>query len=173
MKTLIQKFLIFLYSLNKNQFDFINPKNILKNSSNVLVLLPEQKELKDEIEFVIQVLQKIFDQISFLAEISILQILQPQLSDNFITYSNKEKNFFDLPKKDFIKFLQSKNFDLIIDLNLDDSNFHYWITKNLQAKFKLGLYRKNSTLFNNLVMKINHIKNVRTVYENFLFLLKL
>lgn len=173
MKTLIQKFLIYLYSLKKSHFEFINPQNILTNSNNVLVLLPEQKELKEEINFVVKVLKQIFKQITFLSEASLIQLLRPEFIDNFIPYSKKEKNFLDLPKKEFIKSLQSKNFDLIIDLNLDDSNFHYWITKSLNAKFKLGLYRKNSTLFNNLVMKVKHIDKVKTVYENFLFLLKL
>ncbi len=173
MKTLIQKILIYLYSLKKPHFNFVNPKNILKNSKNVLVLLPEQNELKDEINFVVEVLQQIFKQITFVAEASLIQLLKPEILDNFISYSKKEKNLFDLPKKEFIKSLQSKNFDLIIDLNLDDSNFHYWITKSLDAEFKLGLYRKNSTLFNNLVMRVKNIDKVKTVYENFLFLLKL
>jgi len=173
IKTLIQRILIFLHSRRKGNFNYFNPTNILKNSSNVLVLLPPKKELRDEIEFVILILKKIFNQISFLFDASLHQELNLQQSNSFILYSKKEKNFIDLPRRDFIKFLQLKNFDMVIDFNLDDSNFHYWITKHLDAKYKLGLYRKNSTLFNNLVLKVNRIDSVRNIYENFLFLLKL
>jgi len=173
MKTLIQRLLIFLHSRKKNKFEYFSPQKILNNSSNVLVLLPEHKELKEEIDFVIRILQKIFKQITFLTEASLHQELNLVSSENFIVYSKNEKNLIDLPRKEFIKFLKLKNFDMVIDFNLDDSNFHYWITKHLNAKYKLGLYRKNSTLFNNLVMKVNRIDNVQTIYENFLFLLKL
>jgi hypothetical protein len=173
MKTLIQRLLIFLHSRKKNQFEYFSPQNILKNSSNVLALLPENKELRDEIEFVIRILQKIFKQVTFLIESTLQLEFKTDSLENFIVYSKKEKNFIDLPRKELIKFLQQKNFDLIIDFNLDDSNFHYWITKHLDAKYKLGLYRKNSTLFDNLVMKVNRIDSVRSIYENFLFLLKL
>ncbi|MCR4416277.1 MAG: hypothetical protein WHV63_02750 [Ignavibacteria bacterium] len=173
MKLLIQQFLIFLHSKKKSQFDYFTARNIFKNSSNILVLIPEQKELLKEISFIIRVLQNFPKQISFLIESSLFKELNFEPSENFILYSKKDKNFIDLPTRNLIDRLQQRGFDLVIDFNLDASNFHYWITKNLNAKFKFGLYRKNSTLFNNLVMKVNNIENVRSIYENFLFLLKL
>lgn len=173
MINLAQKILFFFYSKKKKTFEFISPKDIIKSSSNVLILLPEENELISEIKFLISIYDKIFKQKTFLISNDIYQNLNLNLELNSITYSKKQKNFIQLPKKEFIKFLQLKNFDTIIDCNLKDSNFHYWLTKSINAKLKIGLYRKNSTLFNNLVMKVKTIESVRNIYENFLYLLKL
>jgi len=173
MINLIHKLLLFLHSKKKNQFEQIVPSNILEDSSNVLILLPEEKELISEIKFLVSTLDKIFPNKSFLVESEIQKSLSSTESNSFITYSKEQKNLLRLPKRELIKYLQLKNFDTIIDCNLNDSIFHYWLTKNINAKFKIGLYRKNSTHFNNLVMKIRNIKSIRNVYENFLYLLQL
>jgi len=173
MTNFIQKLLLYLYSKKKNNFEIIKTSNILKNSSNVLILLPEEKELLQETKFLISILNKLFKQKTFLMSLDLQKDLNQNGEIPIITYSKEQKNFLQLPKKHFIKFLQLKNFDTVIDCNLKDSNFHYWITKDIKAKFKIGLYRKNSTLFNNLVMKVNKIENTRKIYENFLYLLKL
>lgn len=173
MIKLIQKFLIFLYSKKKNSFNLIEPSNILKNSSNVLIILPEEKELIQETNFLISVFDKIFKQKTFLISNEIQSQLKLDGKISKIIYGKKQKNFIELPKKELIKLLKLKNFDTIIDCNLKDSNFHYWLTKSLDAKFKIGLYRKNSTLFNNLVLKVRNIENDKSIYENFLYLLKL
>lgn len=173
LKTLSQNFLIYLHSKNRNKFSFITPQNILKDVSNVLVLIPEQKELTNEIKFIFNVTQQLFNQVTFLVEANLSQFLQLDDHPNVIIYDQKQKNFIDLPKKHFIHLLQQKKYDLIIDCNIKDSFFHYWIQKNLNAKYKLGLYRENSTLFNNLVMRVNNIENVKRAYKNLLLLLKL
>lgn len=173
MINLAQKILIFIYSKKKKNFEPIQPKSIVKKSSNVLILLPEEKELISEIQFLISIFDKVFKQKTFLIHTEIHQTLNLNGDFDTVIYSKEQRNFIKLPKKELIKFLQLKNFDTIIDCNLRDSNFHYWITKNLDAKLKIGLYRKNSTLFYNLVMKVKHIENIRSVYENFLYLLKL
>ncbi|MCX8057508.1 MAG: hypothetical protein N3F03_07870 [Ignavibacteria bacterium] len=173
MINLAQKILLYIHSKQKSRFQIFSPLNVLKNSQNVLILLPDEKEIIQEIKFLIPIFNSIFKQKSFLVSNEIQTLLN--LSDEIpkIVYSKEQKNFIKLPTREFIKFLQLKNFDTIIDCNLGDSIFHYWITKNIDAKFKIGLYRKNSTLFNNLVMKVRTIDSVRTIYENFIFLLKL
>lgn len=173
MKTLAQNLLFFFYARKKKNFEIIQPKDIIKKSSNVLILLPEEKELIPEIEFLLSIFNKVFRQKTFLISKEIHQSMNLNGEFNSVVYSKEQKNFINLPKKEFIKFLQLQNFDTIIDCNLRDSNFHYWLTKSINAKLKIGLYRKNSTLFNNLVMKVKNIKNVRSIYENFLYLLKL
>ncbi len=173
MIKLIQKLIFYLYSKKRNTFNFIEPSNILKNSSNVLILLPEEKELIQEINFLITVLDKIFKQKTFLISNEINSFLNSDGNVSKIIYDKRQKNFLELPGKELIKLLSLKNFDTIIDCNLKDSNFHYWITKSLNAKFKIGLYRKNSTLFNNLVLKVKNIESTINIYKNFLYLLKL
>lgn len=173
MINFIQKLLLNIYSKKRNNFDLITPSNILKNSSNVLILIPEEKELLQEIKFLISILNKLFKQKTFLMSVDLQKDLNQNGELPIITYGKEQKNLLQLPKKNFINFLQLRNFDTVIDCNLKDSNFHYWITKDIKAKFKIGLYRKNSTLFNNLVMKINKIENTRKIYEHFLYLLKL
>ncbi len=173
MKNFIQNFLIYLYSKRKNDFEIQSLPNLLKVASNVLIILPEEKELINDIKFLISVIDKLFKQRTFLLSQDIYNLLDLDQSISTITYTKDQINFIKLPKKNFIKSLQSKNFDTIIDCNLIDSNFHYWLTKNINAKYKIGLYRKNSTLFNNLVMKIKNIENTRSIYENFLYILKL
>lgn len=173
MITLVQNLLFFLYSKKKTKFKISSPINILKQSSNVLILLPEEKKLIPDIQFLMSVFDKIFKQKSFLISAELNQALNSNRQNNLIIYSKEQRNYLNLPKKSFIKFLQSKNFDTVIDCNLIDSNFHYWLTCNLNSKFKIGLYRKNSTLFNNLVLKVNNIESTRNIYENFLYILKL
>ncbi len=172
MISIIHRILFFLYSIKKKKQEYISPENLIKNSTNVLILLPEQAELIDEIKFLIETFQKKIKQKLFLIEASLFEKLNMD-GIPVITYSKVQKNFLKLPRKNFIKFLLMNNFDSIIDCNLVDSNFHYWITKNIPAKLKIGIYRKNSTLFNNLVLKLNKISNVHSIYEAYLQLLKL
>lgn len=171
MINLIQKILFFFYSLKKKQ-DYISPDNLINQSKNILILLPEQSELIDEIKFLIETFQKKSNQKTFLIEANLYKQLNIE-NIPVITYLKEHQNFLKLPRKNFIKFLSMKNFDSVIDCNLVDSNFHYWITKNIPAKLKIGIYRKNSTLFNNLVLKLNKISDAHSIYKTYLQLLKL
>lgn len=173
MINLIQNFLIYLISKRKNEFEIFTPYQILKKASNVLIMLPDEKESAAEIKFLLPVFDKLFKQKTFLISSNVLDEFFNNIDIPKIIYGKEQKNFINLPKKNFIKQLQLKNFDTIIDCNLRDSNFHYWLTKSLNAKFKIGLYRKNSTLFNNLVMKVRNFESIKKTYENFLFILKL
>ncbi len=165
--------LVLLINSKRKFCENINPANLIKNFKNVLILLPEQRELIEEIKFLISIYDKIFSNKLFLINSDIFQSLNFPLDNKFLIYTERHKNFLKLPHKDLIKAIQSKNFDTIIDCNLIDSNFHYVITKKVNAKYKIGIYRKNSILFNNLVMKIKSIESARKIYENFLFILKL
>lgn len=172
MINLIHKILFFFYSLKKKKHDYISLENLINQYKNTLILLPEQSELIDEIKFLIESFQKKFNQKTFLIEVNLYKQLNIE-NIPVITYSMEQKNFFKLPRKHFIKFLSMKNFDSIIDCNLIDSNFHYWITKSIPAKLKIGIYRKNSTLFNNLVLKLKKISDAHSIYKTYLQLLKL
>ncbi len=165
--------LVLLINSKRKFSENINPTNLIKNFKNVLILLPEQRELIEEIKFLISIYDKIFSNKLFLINSDIFQSLNFPQDNKFLIYTERHKNFLKLPHKNLIKAIQSKNFDTIIDCNLIDSNFHYFITKKVNAKYKIGIYRKNSILFNNLVMKIKSIESARKIYENFLFILKL
>lgn len=173
MVNLIQNLLVNFYSRKKSKFRVQAVSNLLKEISNVLVILPEDEELIQDTKFIITVLDKVFMQKTFLLSSNIYKKLELLETISVLTYDEKNKNFVKLPKKEFLNLLKSKNFDAVIDCNLKDSNFHYWITKSIDAKFKIGLYRKNSTAFNNLVLKLQNFDNTRSIYKNLLYLLKL
>ncbi len=157
----------------KKKFEIISPEKLLENSKNVLVLIPEEIELIEDIKFLIEEFPKHMGRCTFLIEEKIYTNIDSLPECPIIVYTQKQKNLFKMPSKNLITLLNIKNFDLIIDCNLSESNFHYWISKNLNAKYKVSLFRKNSTLFNNLVIKLRNVNNTREAYEKYLQILNL
>lgn len=164
--------LIFNITKKKSR-DMISPENFLANSKNVLVLLPEEVELLEDTNFLINQLSKKIFRCTFLIEENIYKNFDFTPSCAVIVYTKKHKNFLKLPNKNLLAMLKVKNFDTVIDCNLSESNFHYWISRSLNAKYKVSLFRKNSTRFNNLVMKLKSVNSTREAYSKFLQILNL
>lgn len=75
----------------------------------------------------------------------------PMLSYDF--YTKKDVNWFKKPTKACIQDFIHEDFDILIDLNLDDCVHSQWISGLSQAKFKVGLYSKKNQKYFDFMIK--------------------
>lgn len=172
MKSLMEKLLLFLVKIKKREEESFNPYNISNDISKLLIMLPEDEELIKEVIVSIHSIQKNISK-TFLVEKRFSDIVESNKETTLIVYSKEDKSIFKLPKKSLIKRIKQKNFDTVIDCNLKDSVFHYWILKNVFFKYRIAFYKNNSEIFNNLVLKLNSEQNTDEAYKKLFSLINL
>ena len=78
-----------------------------------------------------------------------------------------EINLFFLPRKDVLSRIRRKEYDLVIDLNLD---FHLpsgYICRESNARIRVGFSGKHSDLFYNFQVQTSHVESRTLRYERF------
>ncbi len=164
IRTLIYSY---LRSVHKNQFGRISIPNVVKKTKKALFIIPEDPLAVSTIKSFTKFLGRKFSSITYLVDMKYVGQIKDSLPLKVILYDLNSKNKFGLPKKELLNRLRIESFDLIVDLNLTDSLFHNYVIHKLNSSTKIGFYRKNSDLFNNLQLKVSTKENLQEVYAGF------
>ena len=82
----------------------------------------------------------------------------PKLSYDY--YSSKDINWFEKPSNKFIDDFINKEFDILIDFNLNNNLSSTYIVGVSKAKFKLGVFDENKTDIYDFMIKLEDSTNL-------------
>ncbi|MBN2174605.1 MAG: hypothetical protein JW731_10760 [Bacteroidales bacterium] len=78
----------------------------------------------------------------------------------------KDLNWFGAPKNDYIKEFIKKEFDILIDLTLEDNFVTQFIAGLSRSKFKVGRYSPNHEQYYDLMIDIKKNSTIEEFIEN-------
>jgi len=82
----------------------------------------------------------------------------PMLSFDFCT--SKNINWFNKPSSVFVRDFINEEFDIIIDLNLDNNLSGQYISGLSKAKFKVGIFSESNSKYYDLMIKLDNKRNL-------------
>jgi hypothetical protein len=148
----------------------------LKTPKHILVCLPGGLR---ELTLVKQFLPSITE-IFKPADIALLCVPGLKVNDIFprkgfqiLTPTSDQLTWTGLPKRSYINSLTDMKFDLVLDLNLSQSNFTSSILLNFPRAVRIGRGNHLGQPFYNLEIKTKYLRDERNIYRSLLETIKL
>jgi hypothetical protein len=143
--TLTRKLIHFLLDFNIKRENFIKTPINYKNSKKIALLY--KTEIIDTLPEIIEFTNKVRHDNK---ELYILEYLPKSNKNTFKIWKQthfyllkKNFNFLNIPKKNDISDFTGKQYDILINLSIDDDlNLHY-ISSLCKANIKIGMYNPN------------------------------
>ncbi len=144
----------------------------VKNKKKILMIFPENKKNSRIAGHFLKSFEENIKKakINFLVNKSIYHSYQFNLPEDIITYNDDNINWFQIPKKTFIKKIVYEKYDAVIDLHPKFNFFSAYLTLKSNAKTRIGFLSKYSYLFYNL--EIDR-KNTEFLEQSYLYLKRL
>ena len=143
-------------------------------TTNILVCLPEGLR---ELTLVKQFLPMIKDMFRP-ADISLLSLpgikvndIYPRKGFQILSPSTDQATWSGLPKKSYLEMLAGYKFDLILDLNLQQSMFTRGVLLNFPNAVRVGRGNHLGEPFYNLEIKSRYLRDERNIYRSLLTIL--
>ena len=157
-----------LKKITKTQKLGNNFKHFVSNAKDVLVILPENL---DDINAAIKIIKFLNGEkknIYLYFNIDFTNYLPGELNFIPVTYNAGDKTKIGLPSKELLSKIEIIFFDLIIDLNREDSIFCSVICNAPRSKYKIGFTKKNADKFYNFQVpnEINSEKSYRNLLNS-------
>lgn len=92
----------------------------------------------------------------------------PRKGFQILSPSGEQVTWTGLAKKTYIKSLQDMKFDLILDLNLEDSKFIASVLLNFPNAVRIGRGNHRGNPFYNLEIKTKYLRDERNIYKTLL-----
>jgi len=148
----------------------------LRNPQHILVCLPGGLR---ELTLVKQFLPTITDLFKP-AEIALLCVPGMKVNDIFprkgfqiLSPSSDQITWAGLPKRSYIDTLKDMKIDLVLDLNLEQTNFTSSILLNFPEAVRIGRGNHLGRPFYNLEIKTKYLRDERNIYRSLLETIKL
>lgn len=168
MQKFIQSFFYFyLRVFFRKKLSQVSIPIINTDVTRALIFLPDDPVLINHLKRFTPRLKKHIESVTFVINESYTPLFKDKTPITAVVYNSSHKGKFEIPKKPLIIQLRMGTYDAIIDLNLNDSFFHYYLIHKIKCDRKLGFLRKNSDLFNNLQLRTSENTNFEGVYESF------
>lgn len=153
------------YFLHKNLYPSspLHFNNFIKNSKTFLVIFSDLDEHYNYCLQIVDYLTSINKDVTVICK-SKLSNLSGNLK--IINYDNQALNWYKLPTKEFIDKIKG-NYDVSIDLNLEDNIFSSYIITMLKTKFRVGFKNKYSDIYYNFIVE-KEKNNTEISYKNLL-----
>ncbi|NOY89307.1 MAG: hypothetical protein GXO93_07965 [FCB group bacterium] len=143
----------------------------LKTPKHILVCLPSKLR---ELTIVKQFLPKI-SELFKPADIVLLSMPGIRVNDIFprkgfqiLSPTSNQLTWSGLAKKSYIQMLKELKFDLVLDLNLEDSYFTSSILLNFPEAIRIGRGNHRGKPFYNLEIKTRYLRDERNIYRSLL-----
>ncbi len=169
------KNLIANYQLNRRKssvdWELLDFPSVLSRPKQVLVCLPSNLRQLTLVKQFLPHLSDLFKP----AEITLLAVPGIKITDifpsrgfNILTPTADQTTWSGLAKKSYLKVLQSHKFDLVLDLNLERSNFTSSVLLAFPAAVRIGRGNHLGQPFYNLEVKTKYLRDERNIYRSLL-----
>jgi hypothetical protein len=95
----------------------------------------------------------------------------PKLAYDF--YSVKDLNWYYKPNNNFVKDFIEEEFDIVIDLNLNENLSSKYISGVSKAKFKVGIYDERNSDYYDMMIKVEDKNNLNEFIKQILHYLNI
>lgn len=154
---------------NKIESEIFNFPSALNSPKNILVCLPRGlRELTIVKEF-LPTISEMFKN----AKITLMPTPGIKVSDmyprkgfNILSPTSDQLTWSGLPKKNYLTILQSNNFDMILDLNFEESSFTSGILLSFPKALRIGKGNFLGEPFYNLEIKTKFLRDERNIYRS-------
>ncbi len=155
------------------QFEF---PSVLTKPKHVLVCLPNSLRQLTVVKQFLPTLSDLFRP----AEITLLSMPGIKIADIFprkgfriLTPTSDQMTWSGLAKKSYIKLLQDNKFDLVLDLNLENSHFISSILLGFPHAVRIGRGNHLGRPYYNLEIKTKYLRDERNIYRSMLETIRL
>ncbi len=157
-----------LKKLAKTKIYGNNFKHFVSEAKDILIILPEKLEDINASLKIIQFLNSEKKNIYLYFNIDYTNYLPTGLNYIPITFKTGDKTKIGLPSKDLLSKIEIIFFDLVIDLNIEDSIFSSIICNAPRSKYRIGFIKKNADIFYNFQVpnEINSEKSYRNLLNS-------
>lgn len=148
--------------------------NLNLSQSIVLVCVyTSEKEFKIIEEFIstLSMQSKKVDRLIYVPDEKLLELNSKIFSMNYIT--KNEFNFFYIPKSQRVKDFISKDYDILIDLNINNQFPMESFTALSNAHFKVGVFDENKNYIYDMLIKISNKLDLSEIIEQCIYYLNL
>ena len=135
--------------LNKKPVSQSNFKGFFKNSTKILLIIPDNHENWNYLKPIIKFLKDSEKEISIFLPESGLSSFPVKRKLRPITFGEKEISKLNLPVKALQVKLASQSFDITIDLNIEENLFYSAAANYVKSDFRIGFVKNDSDLFYN------------------------
>lgn len=94
--------------------------------------------------------------------------IYPRKGFQIITPAVDQLGWSGLPKKAFMSVLQGYNFDMILDMNLEDSHFTSAVLLSFPKSIRVGRGNSLGGPYYNLEIKTKYLRDERNIYRSIL-----
>ena len=152
--------------LKKKTVEQSNFNNFIKNSNNILLILPDDKANWDFLIQIFDFLLKSEKQLFlFLPENQFSSMPMKQKVQS-LTYNDNDVSRLNLPRRSLSRKLKYHSFDVIIDLNIEENLFYSAVANLVKSNFRIGFKKNDSDLYYNF--QIPYEINNEISYRNLL-----
>ena len=142
-------------------------KNLLRNCSSFLVIMPEAEDDFQKGKQVIDFLDKHKKIVTILTfDFRRNEFMQRHYRE-IIEYGLVDYSWLNLPSKRLADILKSKEFDAVIDLNRGENIFCSFAANLVQSSLIVGFTKSNSDKYYNIQLNDNE-DNSEISYKNFI-----
>jgi len=171
LKQTAAKFFI-QFKLKKSNFSNKSFSSAFKNSSSILVLMPEDdKDFHHAID-ILSYLDKLKKEIFILTNDYRVSLLPIHFRGKALGHGIKDINQIDLPSRRLLSELLKKKFDTLLDLNRKEQLYYLYISGIVNAEMSIGFTKSFADKVYNLQVA-NSETNPKISYENLLNCLKM
>lgn len=153
--------------MNRHKMGQVEFSKIYSQSKSALLIFPEKSEdRKTALPFLTQMQTKFSgNKLTVVINDSIKDVPTTVARSKIIVITREQRNFFFLPKGMEINDLLKKQFDCVVDLNVDLEPAAAYICKGVRAQLKVGFVKEHSDVFYNFQIKPTERTNMRQRYE--------
>lgn len=152
---------------NNNTVTF---NRFFKKSKEIFLILPDQEEYLSSSFDVLNYMNFLEKKVTVLINVKFSGIFQSQFNNKMITYSLEDKNYFGLPVKKLTDRISEAKFDIIIDLDMEETLFSPAVCNTFISGVKITLNKKTFGDYYNIVF-VNNSND--TDYNNFIESIKM
>lgn len=135
--------------LKKKPVELSNFKNFIKNSSKILLILPDDKANWDFLIKIFDFLIKSEKQLSLFLPENQFSSMPVKQKVQSLTYNDNDVSRLNLPRKSLSRKLRYHSFDVIIDLNVEENLFYSAVANLVKSNFRVGFIKSDSDLYYN------------------------
>jgi len=142
--------------------------HFISSAKDILVILPEKIDDINAALKVVKFLNSEKKKIYLYFNIDVTNYIHGDLKFTSITYKPSDKTRIGLPSKEILSKIEIIFFDLVIDLNIEDSVFSSMICNAPKSKFRIGFSKRNADTFYNFQVpnEINSEKSYRNLLNS-------
>lgn len=94
--------------------------------------------------------------------------IYPRKGFQILTPSTDQLTWTGLPKKSYLKHLSEQKFDMILDMNLEQSNFTSTVLLSFPKAVRIGRGNHLGEPYYNLEIKTKYLRDERNIYKSLL-----